>query len=523
MSRRGRLIAGVLAAAAWSAAVATSGLAQSEVIVEPTEIALSGVPGSTLTGVFTLTSPTDRVVVAPSVTAPASGDPIPVTSITVTPDRVALLPALPQAFRVTVVAPSKAGEYVASIVLTVVPDPEASDSSASSFTRTVEIALTTEAASASPEISIVGSLKATRVACTQDCWFAERLLPAAERKPTVPLIVQNTGTVETTVSQKSVLAVGERTGTTLTKLPLASPEPIPSGELRSIEFQVGSDIEPDRYVGQSAIAVEGSTKPVVVPIDLTIRRGPAVPMVLLTLGLAAGVLLRTFRSRWIPLGDASARFESLVMRLAATPLSSDERGRMNARMEAALGKLREGRTTDGTSLMDAIDTTLQVFDLLLGVLTALLGRTDPNAVQARGLIAEARPLLFGSNGQKPDIAAATQKYEDAYVIASADPNAEFMPSAASEGDITFGAALEPPREERAGGRAVLQDLWLRSLRGLRWVVRGLLVGLALIAGMLALYVAPTAGFIGNAPADVAALLFWGFGSGWVDKVFIDWS
>ena len=48
-----------------------------------------------------------------------------------------------------------------------------------------------------------------------------------------------------------------------------------------------------------------------------------------------------------------------------------------------------------------------------------------------------------------------------------------------------------------------------TVRILRVAVRGLVIGLALVVGMVDLYVAPTAGFIGNTPADVAALLFWG--------------
>jgi hypothetical protein len=524
----------LVAAAAWSASVATVGQARSGFDIQPSEINLSGVPGSTLVATFLVTSPTDRVVVAATVTATDAPGTIPAATITITPDRVVLLPGLAQTFRVSVVAPSTAGASTTTITLNGVADPDAPAQAPVTLSRTVTVNVTTQAAVPSPEIAVVGSLKATRVACTQDCWVAERLLPPAERLPTIPLVVQNTGTMPATLSNRSILAVGDRTGAELTTITLASPSEIPAGELEVLDYALPSATEPDRYVGQAALALDGVPKPVVVPVDITVRRGPAVPLALLTVGLIAGWILRQFHSRWIPLGDASARFRTLLTRLATTPLAKDERGRMLARMEEAQGKLREGHTSEASTLMDGILGTLQVFDLLHGLLVSLVGRDDPNAKRAGTLIAEARTLLFfGAADEKPDVAAATLKYEQAYVTASADPTAEFVDSADRQADMTFGPNTieptdgQPAKRRRANDRgeaaAVLQDAWLGALRILRIVVRGLLIGLALIAGMVALYVAPTAGFIGNTPADVAALLFWGFGSGWVDKVFIDWG
>jgi hypothetical protein len=292
--------------------------------------------------------------------------------------------------------------------------------------------------------------------------------------------------------------------------------------LSSLTFNVAQGIQPDRYVGQVALKLDGASKPVVAPIDLTIRRGPLEPLILLIVGLFGGILLREARKRVLPLGDASARWEDLARQITGTPLAGSERQRMDGRMALARAALRAGDPATATTQMDSIVSTLRVFDLLWTLRVSLLGRSDAAAIAALGHIGEARGLLFGQSA-KPDLDAALQKYADALaVLAPAD--ASILDSA----PITTTAAPTDGRgaaaDEGGGGRGTPgADVWLGIVRVLRYVIRGTLVILALASGMLALYVAPTAGFIGNTFADAALLLFWGFGSGWVDKVFVNWE
>lgn len=293
---------------------------------------------------------------------------------------------------------------------------------------------------------------------------------------------------------------------------MASPVAIPPGELGSLIFNVAEGIQPDRYVGQVALKLEGATKPVVVPIDLTFRRGPLGPLILLIMGLLGGILLREARKRILPLGDASARWEDLARRIAATRLAGTERQRMKGRMAWAHAALRSGDPATATTQMDSIVSTLRVFDLLWTLLVSLLGRPGPEADTARTRIAEARGLLFGE-AAIPNLDAALQKYADALAaLATAD-----------EAITTTADLADDTEASEGGGGTAGADAWLGLVRILRYVVRGALVILALVTGMLALYVAPTAGFIGNTFADAAALLFWGFGSSWVDKVFVNWE
>jgi hypothetical protein len=509
-------------------AVVQATRAQAEVSVNPERLELAGEPGAETSGVVTLVSADDRLIASFVVDRPTDGaNAIPPEVVKITPDRVDLEPGLPQAVRISLVLPDEAGTYTSTVTLTFVDDPDATDQEPVQASRTLELIATVgQAPAPSPELALVGSLKATRVACEADCALADILLPPAERLPEISIAVQNTGSVDATLEQGAVLAFGDRTGVQLTgdALSLHSAEPIPAGQLRPLTFAVGDGLRPDRYVGQMALAVDGLTKPLTAGVELTVRQGPFWPVVFLGAGFVAGLLVRRYRKVWLPRADAYERLQGMRRTVGGLLLLEDERDMLQGRLNIAEADLAAGKTDDASKALDTIGAALRLLGLLIDLLVALGNRTDDGAKSARALITDGRQaLIIGkADGSGPDFPKAAQSYERAMASAitpEAPADRQFAEEAGWTAPKIDVHGIELPHQPTPGPPTGL----LRVFSALRAPVMIVLWFLALAAGVLALYVAPPTGFIGNTYADVAGLLFWGFGSGWVDKVFVDWG
>lgn len=199
---------------------------------------------------------------------------------------------------------------------------------------------------------------------------------------------------------------------------------------------------------------------------------------------------------------------------------------MKSRLDRARKELMDGNTDAAAAEMDTTEAAARMFELLLTLEAAIANRDDDAAKSARLKIAEAREKLRVGKAGKPDLDEAAQRYHEASGLILPKPADAAARRWGVDAEAIVPRYLEPePADGRSSwaAREETQRRLLKTLLVLRKVVRGVLVALALVTGMVALYVAPSAGFIGNTFADAAALLFWGFGSGWVDKVFIDWG
>jgi hypothetical protein len=520
---------------------ATPMAAVTDFVASTTKLAVSGQAGATLTTSFTLTSTDKRALAAPVVEPPTSGTAIDAGAVTITPDRSELVPGLPQVFRVSVVAPATVGSYAAFVTVRFVPVPGAS--AQPSFTADIvrlELAVTVEAAPPAPapsqELSTVGSLKATRVSCepTFECPVAAFLLGPSAVDRSVSVVVQNPGAVAAAPTQGAFLALGDRSNTALTatNVPLTSAASIEPGRLGALVYTVPQQQQPDHYVGQLSVQLTGVTKPVTAGVDLTIRQGPLVPALLLLVGLAFGYALRQARKTVLPEGDAVARVEGLRKRLADTPTSPRELAVLSERIEDAWKALKEGRTATATAMLDAIDDSLAILDGFQRVELSLQGRNDASARLARRRIKEGRCMIEIGEKGAANLDGARQ------LLQQAAGDARPLAPSAGEGGLALPQAAPPasaaPGDERVRRSAPpltpgqvqrdqSQERRLEDARSARTPIRVVLVGLALLTGLYALYVAPSSVLIGGSFADIASLLLWGIGSGWVDKVFLDWG
>jgi hypothetical protein len=532
-------LGGALAVAAFPAVVlANIAPAQAEFVVAPTSITISGLPGSTQTAVLTVQSETKRALAAAVVGAPTEGTALAPALVTVTPNRARLVPGLPQVLRVVVVLPSDPGTYVASIGLTLVADPAAPRQEPFQATLPVELSATVSAPIPTPtpapsqQLTVAGGLKSTEISCSPivECFVAGLLTSAAAVDRKVALVVQNPGSISASPSQVAFLAIGERSNGSLTssQVPIASATAIDPGMLGTINFALPEQAAPDHYTGQLAISLEGVPSPVTASIDLTIRQGPLIPGILLGIGLAVGIWIRSARKTLVPAGDAAVRLSSIRRRVADVPLSDRERGVMNERLNEAWKELLEHNTSAAVTHLGSIEDALALFDQFQALQLALGNRTDKAAMDARQKIVNGRSMLeIGEKGDA-DLAGARQLLQQAAGDA-ARPEAKQEGRASTEVTTQLdepeprGPSNVPSLTAEQQTREADQRRWLEHAASARGLVRGITVAAALVSGMYLLYVVPGANFVGTGFGDSVSLLLWGFGSGWVDKVFVDWG
>jgi hypothetical protein len=383
-------------------------------------------------------------------------------------------------------------------------------------------------ASPAPAPVAVGSLKAIRVSCKEpECTVATWLLGDAIRHADIAFLVRNDGSAPATLASVLIRATGDRSGAELGEAELA-PQPagtIPPDGLGEVRFQLAADVAPDHYTGQVVVEAPGADKPVSADVDLTIRQGPFIPVALLLAGGLAAVGLRLLRQRWLPVGDLALRIEIARRRQNLLQLSSQEHVWISNWLDTAALVLRARDLTTATTTVDAVEEAVGLFELFLALLVSLGTRTDAGAQSARNLVGLGRAAVVPGKNGAPDLDAARQAYNEATVAALRDPaqpnvSAEAMGVPALQ-PSTAGSLSPTARPTRPAQELISTRLRLLILRA--GLVRLLLALVALAVGLLTLYVAPSAGYIGGSAADSAALLLWGLGSGWVDKVVFDWG
>jgi hypothetical protein len=516
-------------------ALAGVGRAQGEFEASPIAISVTGPASSTQTATFSVTSAAKRALAAAVVGSPPEErralDP---SVVIVTPDRASIVPGLPQVFRVVVQLPDEVDEYSARITVTVVPDPAAGATPTFFETLAVDLTATVlEAPSPPPmpappaKLAPVGSMTATRVSCNPfvECEIARFLLSDAVVSKTVTVVVQNPGSVDATPSQHAFLAVGDRSNTVLTEsqVPLTAAEKVAAGKLGKLTYTLPDRPAADHYAGQLSVSLAGVPDPVTVPVDLTIRQGPFWPAVLLVVGLLLGLALRQGRKTVVPTGAAVERVVRVRRRISETLLSRHEWGALNERLNEAWSDVRAGKVDAANASMDGIEDSVALFGQFEALEVSLGDRTDDAAKAARAKIIEGRTKIAVGDAGAADLQGARQSLQQAAADAARQParaarsagQMEAIPAAEHELRVMTPVSENVPERQAIG--------WTREVRRLSFAVRAVTAMAALVTGMYLLYVVPGATFIGTGFADTVSLLLWGVGSGFVDKLFVNWD
>ena len=211
--------------------------------------------------------------------------------LTVEPRETTLKPGVPVDVTVTATGITVPGVYSTEILVV---------AGATRATVPVSIRVT-----AVPEAKIVPSPISWRLAACgyrADCALTEWVLPArASREVLAATVEWGSRTASVPVERLEVRLRGEHTGVLLDEadLVLVSPKagtaedrPSNDGGLEELQLKVDrGTLRPDRYSGAVYLGFAGEDTRRAVPVDLAVRQGPLVPLVVLASSVVAGWFL----------------------------------------------------------------------------------------------------------------------------------------------------------------------------------------------------------------------------------------
>ncbi|WP_414577337.1 hypothetical protein [Anabaena sp. CCY 9402-a] len=129
-----------------------------------------------------------------------------------------------------------------------------------------------------------------------DCLIAKGLLPASAFLNEWQLQFDNPTQAPVSIIDTKVILKGEQTGYQLTEQSLSLPQGqiiLASDRIMSLPLTLNrSVIPPDRYTGAIYLTLSGQTQRLVIPIDLKMRSGPMLPLMVLIFGVLLGRLFK---------------------------------------------------------------------------------------------------------------------------------------------------------------------------------------------------------------------------------------
>ncbi len=164
------------------------------------------------------------------------------------------------------------------------------------------------------------SLKIQLVNCrVLGCGLARWLQPSAFPS-SYPLQFDN-GSLEPFDMVTTVTAIGDTTHSSLEQvLRVQSPVKVPSAPVYTLPIAIQDvKLSPDHYVGDVQIRLPGQDAPLKIPLEVNVRAGPILPLVVLLVGILLGRLLKYMKDKGGPQSDLLLNVYHLENRIALSP------------------------------------------------------------------------------------------------------------------------------------------------------------------------------------------------------------
>ncbi|MBW4617268.1 MAG: hypothetical protein KME21_29395 [Desmonostoc vinosum HA7617-LM4] len=365
------------------------------------------------------------------------------------------------------------------------------------------------------------------VRCNWDCGLAHLLLPDGAFQSRRLIYLDNPNQATISLTNAVVILQGKLTNYQITQTELEYPpnRQLAANAIISLPLKwERSQIPPDRYTGAIYLTMEGREGRLAIPVDLSMRTGPAMPIFVLLVGIVLGRLFKYMQEKGIPQADALAKIyetENMITQVdqqdqeILTPMVNKVRNSVTQMdletVNADLAKIKARR--------NCLDSLRKIEQQLEGM------EQDPDIGGETGLLAkinEARKWIKFENDDKAK--ELLQQIQDSVaklnnVMMGAEQQLDpILTIAANKAATAISTAVEQNQS------AIFA--WLRRLliviagvsdelraEATFWVVRPLLsltllVGLSLV-GIRALYVEKGITFGANPFSDYLELILWG--------------
>ncbi|MDZ8226524.1 hypothetical protein [Nostoc sp. ChiVER01] len=367
------------------------------------------------------------------------------------------------------------------------------------------------------------------VRCSWDCGLAHLLLPDSAFQAQRLIYLDNPNQATVLLTSAEVILQGKQTNYQITKTevePPLSPQTLAANKIISLPLKwERSQIPPDRYTGAVYLTMEGREGRLSIPVDLSMRTGPAMPIFVLLVGIVLGRLFKYMQEKGIPQSDALAKVYEVENMIAQvdqqdqeilTPMVNKVRNSVSQMdletVNADLAKIKER--------LNCLTSLRKIEQQLEGM------EQDPAVGGEKGILAkitEARNRIKSENDDQAK--ELLQQIQDSLVEISnpmmgADQKPD--PSLTAAANEAAAAILAAAGQKTKSNRFA----WLRRLliaiagvsNELRaettlWIVRPLLsltllVGLSLV-GIRALYVEKGITFGADPFSNYLELILWG--------------
>jgi hypothetical protein len=158
-------------------------------------------------------------------------------------------------------------------------------------------------------------LQLTQCSWWLDCGLAHLLFSKSAFLENWDLAFDNTEDASVTVTSAEVLLKGEQTGYQLNsnqiKLPNI-PQTLKADQIVKLPLTWDSkQIPSDRYTGAAYISLEDAKERLIIPINLTMRIAPLIPLSVLIMGIICGRLIKYMQEKGIPQAETLGKVKEL--------------------------------------------------------------------------------------------------------------------------------------------------------------------------------------------------------------------
>lgn len=313
----------------------------------------------------------------------------------------------------------------------------------------------------------------------------------------------------------SLAASGERNwGEVTGALTLGLPVTVPSKPIATIPLTIASTkLTPDHYVGDIQLRVPGQDLPLKLPLEVNVKAGPVIPILVLLIGVLTGRLVKYMKDKGTPQADMLLQLHQLEMRASQSP--ADEY-LVRPILDAASLHIKQMQLTDAQADLTKIASLLALLARLRYLELVLEPREAETVVTTiLNLIAQARGVI-GLGGDPTSIATQIETAVNNLPAPTSAPGGSTreMIIARSVSQAVIAVAKPKPVATRRGMRAVAflsgydesarAEVTLWFLRPLLWLL--LLAGL-LVVGLQQLYLKDPS-FGSAAFSDYFGLFVW---------------
>jgi len=212
-------------------------------------------------------------------------------------------------------------------------------------------------------------LQLTQCSWWVDCWLAHLLFPKSAFLQNWDLAFDNVEDASVRVTGAEILLKGEQTGYQLNSNQISVPNiPQTLKANQIVKLPLSWDrkkIPSDRYTGAAYISLEDAKERLIIPINLTMRIAPLIPLSVLILGIICGRLIKYMQEQGIPQAETLGKVKELEKQV--TQADQEDRKTLIPMLSEAEQLVQQMKLEAATKEVDKISARFECLQQLRNI------------------------------------------------------------------------------------------------------------------------------------------------------------